>query len=211
MTAVWVGVDPGYNATGLVVRKGPDLLWWDVVKRRASEAVVPGDQGIEVGPCYLSDVLDVVRTAIHKAEASAWSSGTARVRVAVEDVKAPSVHMKNRDGETQMRAKPRYILGAAKVVGAVEAYVHGRDGVDLVRVAPSRHGRQPLTTYPADLVTARERQHGLNRAAQHGADVNHCRSAWDIAGSGPAAARIAIALDITRAQLARHRPQGDPK
>lgn len=203
MTAtVWVGVDPGYNATGLVIRRGLKLLAFRYVTRDTDEAIVAGDQGIAVGPTYLRAVKSTVLEYL--ALAATLVPG-AIVRCAVEDITAPSVHMKLKDGATQRRITPRYAMGAAKVVAVVEVAVDEHPTVELVRVRAGHHGRNLLAAYPAALVTAAERRHrgGLNRPAAHNADVNHCRSAWDVAGGGATADRLAIALDITRAAIAR--------
>lgn len=206
---IWVGVDPGYNATGYAVRWMSSLLQHQVVTRTTDEAIRAN--GVEVGPVYLTAVADMLGDLIQFAFTEAGRLDVQHVRVVVEDVTAPSPHVKRKDGSQRLTA-PRYAIGAAKVVGVVEHLTHAIEPrADLVRVAPNRHGRSLLATYPDALVTDRERARGLNRLAQHNADVNHARSAWDIAGAGPAAARMQIATDITRAVIRRRTTQGDPK
>lgn len=200
MTAtVWVGVDPGYNDTGIVIRRGPHLEWHTIVHRDHDEATVDAKRGIQVGPRYGLALAAAVSDVVGRV----WvEDDPEMVRVAVEDLAAPGGRVKAADG-SQRLVQPRHLAGTAKALAYVELAVSLHPKARLVRVPPAKHGQHLLRTYPDALVTAAERQHGTNRGARHNADVNHCRSAWDIAGGGATADRLAIALDITRAAIAR--------
>ncbi|WP_088319874.1 hypothetical protein [Kineosporia sp. R_H_3] len=204
----WVGIDPGYNDTGIVVRRGPTLMFHTIVHRDHDEATADAKRGIQVGPRYGMALAAAVTDVVGRV----WAvDGHEPVRVAVEDLTAPGGRVKSADG-SQRLVQPRHLAGAAKALAYIELTVALHPLARLVRVPPAKHGQHLLRTYPDALVTAAERQHGTNRGARHNADLNHCRSAWDIAGGGPTADRITIALDITRAAIAGGRSsQGDPK
>ncbi len=202
---VWVGIDPGSTITGIVVRRGDDLLGHTLVRRAVDEALIPSNRGIPVGPSYGQTLAVAVRHAILQAHEAA--AGIAPVRVAVEDLIAPAGRVR---GQIQ-GARPVDLMAASKALAYVELAAHESPLCELVRVPADRNGRNWLSQYPAALVTDRERSKGLNRPAEHNADVNHCRSAWDVAGAGPAYARIAAAQHVHATQRARRAtPGGTP-
>jgi hypothetical protein len=94
------------------------------------------------------------------------------VPLAVEDVVAPNPHM----GLTNVSA----LIETARLVGYLQALY------PVVLVPPGGHGKAPLQTYPEALVGPRETA-GTGRR-------RHLRSAWDVAGAAPGAARIAAAV-----------------
>jgi hypothetical protein len=195
-STVWVGIDPGATTTGLVVRRGDDLLGHLLVTRTVDEAVNPGNRGIPVGPHYGQQLAAAVRTAI--LQAHDVTGGAAPVHVAVEDLTAPAGRVR---GQVQF-ARPVDLMAAAKALAYIELAAHESPLCELVRVPADRNGRNWLSQYPPALVTARERAKGVNRPAEHNADINHCRSAWDVAGAGPAFARLAAAQHIHRTRRA---------
>lgn len=201
---IWVGVDPGASHTGIVIRDVPHggLVDRILVTRDGDEATVDRRRGIQVGPQYALLIHAAVTQAItvavdHLRGTAVPAEDAAPVRVAVEDLTAPGGFVRRADGGQRL-VHPRDLAGAAKALAYVELAVSLDDRADLVRVPPDSHGQHLLSAYPAELVTDRERQHGLARPARHGALVNHLRSAWDVAGAGPSAARIQTAMDITR-------------
>ena len=199
MTRAWVGIDPGYNDTGIVIRRGTVLVYHAIVHRDHDEATVDAKRGIQVGPRYGMALAVAVWDVV---EMVCRTDGPEPVRVAVEDLTAPCGHVKARSGDPRL-VQPRHLAGAAKALAYVELAVSQLVHAHLVRVPPAKHGQHLLSAYPNALVTAAERQHGTARTARHNAALNHCRAAWDIAGGGPTADRIAIALEITRAAIAR--------
>ncbi len=202
---VWVGIDPGANDTGIVVRRGDDLLGYTIVKRTTDEALLPGARGVPVGPRYAQEIASAVRAAILLGRQAA--AGGAPLRAAVESIEAPTSHIR---GKVRL-ARPVDLIGAGKTLGYVELVVAEHPLCELVRVPADKHGRNWLAAYPPELVTDRERAGGLNRPALHNADVNHCRSAWDIAGAGPAYLRLAAAQHAHATQRARRAtPGGTP-
>jgi len=125
--ATILGVDPGSRYTGIVVRRGDELLACLTLTRR----------GIDNLPTaiYLREVVYAVLRF--------WETHQADL-IGIEAVQAPSAfqgksgeaHFSNLDG----------ILGTAMVVGAVEGFFP-----HAVEVAPARMGKAPMNAYPAEL------------------------------------------------------------
>lgn len=165
--ATWVGIDPGGRFTGIVVRQGSELLGWMLIRRELDEGA------LGVGPQYIAAVVGAVTNLKYAAGAA----------VAVEALNAPTGF---RNGKREP-INPGHAMAAAMILGGVlAAFPHA------LLVPPGDNGAGSLSTYPDDLVTKRERIAGLNRKAGDSADIHHCRSAWDVAGTAPriAAARI---------------------
>lgn len=81
--------------------------------------------------------------------------------IACEDIK-PMPHL---------RSSPMGAFITCKVIGAIML-----EWGDVLMVPPgARHGLRPLLDYPADLVGPHE--------VVGGGKLQHCRSAWDVAGS----------------------------
>jgi hypothetical protein len=117
-----IGVDPGAKETGIVTRRGDELLARAVIARQAGEFTA-----------YLADVLEAVRVQFASHLGSAG-------RLAVEDKLAPNPHL----GMTN----PGPVIQAAKVHGAVL----GRfDFLHPEVVRPGKHGSGPLAAYPPAL------------------------------------------------------------
>lgn len=189
----WLGIDPGGRDTGVVALDRarldvPRLITGVVVTREVDEDTVDQTRGVEIGPRYLAQVLAAVEGAI---AAAVNATECVRVRLAVETVVPPNPHVTRRDGRSL--TNPKDAIAAAIVLGAVLTR-----WPDTVRVPPSRNGAALLATYPPELVTAGERRLGLNRPAQHNAQVCHLRSAWDVALQGPGYARAARTAHLTR-------------
>ncbi|MBA2336570.1 MAG: hypothetical protein H0V96_02230 [Acidimicrobiia bacterium] len=123
-----VGVDPGAKTTGIVFRRGYELLGYWLVDM----ATVGG-----VPDC--GRVVDAVARVVEPA----WDT-----LVAVEDVKAPNPHL----GVTN----PAGIIATARLLGWIEHWAATRRA-NLIVVPPRGHGTGPLAAYPAQLVGAREK------------------------------------------------------
>lgn len=172
MTGAWVGVDPGGRATGIVVRRGTELLWWAVLEREGDDDPV---RGVGVAARTVEMVLAGIGTALHHAGPGA--------HLAVEGVTAPVPHI---NGKVRI-IDPAPTIAAAVVLGGILA-LHPK----AVVVPPNRHGHGLLMAYPPELVTDAERRSGLRREAGQSALVRHARSAWDCAGAGPQHLAITI-------------------
>ena len=169
-----VAVDPGARWTGVTAREGSALLGYRIVDRAEVEpgADRPGVATMEAVVAVVAELGDPIRCLI-----------------AGEDVVAPTAWHKGKIQFTDVEP----LLRAAEVLGYVEAAYPG-----LRRVRPDKHGRQPLVTYPRALVTQAEARaadrmggvSGWHRPAGQSAVIRHARSAWDIAGTAAAAARI---------------------
>lgn len=168
MTAAWLAVDPGMQ-TGVIARHGTDLLAWDVVEPIGRPKPRPGEV---ISPEHLADVLTSVRAI--------WRSAHAMhdVRLVVEGLNKPSGR---HNGELSF-IRPGDLLAPAIILGALRAMYP-----EALVVAPNRHGRRTLSTYPEQLITPGERRHGLDREAPQSSILRHARSAWDVAES---AARV---------------------
>jgi hypothetical protein len=130
VSPVVIAADPGARWTGVVARRGNDLLDAVTVERTTDE----GDLG--VGQDYLAAVLAAVDLMSRDFAADAV--------VAVEGLRRPSPHVRV--------TNPEAVMGAAMVLGAVlGAWPRA------VVVPPGRHGSAPLAVYPPRLVGVRER------------------------------------------------------
>ena len=97
--------------------------------------------------------------------------------VAVEGLHVPTPHM----GMTSVKG----LIDTARVLGWVEwvaCQVWGDQG-PFVSVPPGGHGTAPRSTYPPELIGAREGPKLTGR-------LRHCRSAWDVAGAAPSYWRL---------------------
>lgn len=122
-----VAIDPGFRATGVVARRGNEVLDHGVVSR--------DDEG-PPSAAYVGLVLQRVSDA---RRAFAGSGGNrADVLVAVEGVVKPNPHL----GLTDMTG----VLGAAVVLGGVLAI-----WPDAVVVRPGGHGKAGQLAYPREL------------------------------------------------------------
>jgi len=156
-----IAVDPGARGTGLVLRRGDQLLDHTLVER-AGRGPLPD-------AVYLRQVNAAVGRLFHVAAASRPVVAADAIVVAVEDLHAPNPHL----GTTNVLG----VLGAAMVLGAVLDR-----WPDALRVPPGGHGAGPLAAYPAVLRGPRERRGtGARR---------HLRSAWDIAGAAAGVLRV---------------------
>lgn len=181
----WVGVDPGAVETGVVARDGSRLVAARLVDRRRVEP-----DADEPGPATMTEVADVVEEFLELL-------GAGVDRVVVERAARPNPHL----GLIDVGA----LLAAREVIGFVRCRFPWS-----VLVAPARHGRRPLSSYPRDLVSPREAAHADRAGTWHAepgtsSSLRHLRSAWDIAGSGPVAAAVA------RAQPPVRRRTGSPR
>jgi len=162
VTLTIVGVDPGARWTGVIARRGRDLLHGVVVENTAGDRVP-----------YAVAVCAEIRNGIE------ISGGNAVV--AVEDVRAPCPHVNRRNGRALTNPGP--IIETGVLLGWVLATFE-----DVVVVPPGGHGSNPLISYPGALVTASEHAHMVRAKAQlkpapQNSTRRHLRSAWDIAGT----------------------------
>lgn len=153
MTArVVVGVDPGGRMTGIAARCGDSLLGHELVVRRT--------RGVFPSPMFLREVCERVY---------AWTLAWPEVKVilAIE-----GIHDRQRRPKPEERDDLGGLIALGQVVGALEVWFP-----HAVLVPPDGHGRNLLATYPPELVDPEE----LARLIGDG-PLQHCRSAWDVAG-----------------------------
>ncbi len=124
----WIGVDPGGQSTGIVLRQGDRLV--------RAVTVTRGDDDFQT---YVSEIVEATYRYTTQAPM--------RPRIAVEDVVPPHWHMNGKASPMN----PAHLIGPAIVLGAIL----GRFG-DAIVVAPGGNGSQPLAAYPELLVGKRE-------------------------------------------------------
>lgn len=189
---VWLAFDPGWRETGIVLRRGADLLGWAVITREADEDLIPG-RGVQVGAEYVRAVihggirlieqafpLDGEQDKVLLRVGELWALYP-RIRVAAEGIVTVKGRVKRKDGAARL-TDPGYAMGAAIVLGGI---VHAFPDV-VVCPPPERgggHGDRILASYPSELITTAERRHGLGRTAPQNSDLRHARSAWDLVDS----------------------------
>lgn len=169
-----VGVDPGGQNTGIVVRRGDQLLYHALCERpgRLSGRAI-------LDPGWLDLCAARVRQACR--EAGYFRADGRRVVVAVEGVNSPTGQM----GQIALAG----LLGTAAVAAAViQTVTDLSPDSEVLVVPPGRHGALPLQCYPAELVSDAERRKGLRRVG--GGKLKDCRSAWDIAGAAVTQLRV---------------------
>ena len=149
-----LGVDPGQTSCGLVVRDGATLITHATVIRNKS-----WDRGEWVDHC-LTEALDLLP-----------ESGGPHL-TAIEDVNTPNAY---HEGRKQI-ISPVSAIETALLAGAFLAWRWYDDG-PTVLVPPNRNGQGPLTGYPEPLRPTRGKGAGAD-------NLRHCRSAWDVAGTG---------------------------
>lgn len=186
MTA-WIGVDPGGASTGLVVIHNGRLRARSTIERGSPQPKMrrgstPAEGIIDTFylHCILdelqdglrllaSDRLDVERGGLN----ADWSS-----RLAIEDVRAPSVHV---GGKVQV-VNPVGIIGAGIVAGAVMSWAW-EVGIDVDIIQPGGHADGYWIDYPKDLhdpmaPCRRGQSCGKGCVAKAG-KWRHERAAWD--------------------------------
>jgi len=161
----WVGVDPGARESGVVARAGARLVAWRVIDRHVVEPGTeePGIPTLETIVATIAEFLDLLRAGPS--------------RVAVERAKKPNPHLGMID--------VGYLLGTREVIGYVRCAYPG-----AVLIDPAKNGRQPLITYPRELISPGEIAHADRARTWHAepgdsASHRHVRSAWDLAGRAP--------------------------
>lgn len=138
-SATTIGVDPGGRDTGVIARRGRELLYAATVHRGPTRSA------------YLEEVLETVDLARRAAGPVPLAA------IGVEDVNEPTGF---RDGEREPIALEPLITTAM-----VAAAVIGRFA-GVVLVPPGHNGQGPLEVYPAELVGPRER-HGRYGKLRH--------------------------------------------
>lgn len=179
----WIGVDPGAKEIAVTARDGATLIGFRIIERNKVE---PGST--RPGVATMEAVVEAIGQIMDPRTGQFLNPQDARV--AVEDVVAPTAYHNGKLSMTDVEP----LLRAAEVLGYVECAFPA-----AVRVRPDKHGRQTLASYPAALVTERERSWatshgGLFKPAPQNSILRHARSGWDIAGAGAAAARLELAL-----------------
>ena len=156
MTVTVIGVDPGGRYAGIVVRRGSDtLVDRTVLDRRHDRNSDLGLDDVLAWARFVAVTVDDLRVA----HGALW--------VAAEGVKAPSPHVRRRDGNALTNVAG--ILDTAVVLGAL-----GLAFVDLIVVDPGGNGALPDYAYPEAI---RSGTRGL------GGPPVHARAAWDVAGA----------------------------
>jgi hypothetical protein len=125
---VIVGVDPGGQETGIVVRCGDTLLDTSLLRRDANDTL-----GVWVRSC-VNEVERLVRTS-HAS------------LVAVESIVQPTWHVRER-----VISIGGLLWAQAVVGGLLVAFP------DAILVPPNSHGVSPLGTYPRAIVGPNERR-----------------------------------------------------
>src|SRR6266487_1769085 len=132
------------------------------------ELVIRQGRGVIPGPAYLQQAAERV---------DAWFQNWPAAVLAIEGVRL-------RARRPRRRPTPNddgHLLALGKIVAALELYFP-----DAILVMPDRHGRNLLAAYPAPLVAPDE----LERLTGDG-PLQHCRSAWDVAGRAQTLLRLA--------------------
>jgi hypothetical protein len=128
-----IGVDPGANETGIVMRQGDDLWGHYVVVRKGSWS------------SYFDN--------IHHLVMSLWSDQTRfriQPHVAVEDVDPPNPHLGT--------INPNGLIGTAKVWGSIISSFP-----DTIEVPTGRNGSGPFSAYPEALRPTRGKGAGKDK------------------------------------------------
>jgi hypothetical protein len=161
--SAWIGIDPGFSRTGLVLRNGRECIAWKTFVREDDETE------IGPGPIYWA----AIDLAVLQLCAQASANRFAAPRIAIEGVRKPRSHIHGR----RQDAAPEYLMGVAMTYAAVHT-----QNPDAVIVPPGGNGSGMLSSYPDELISARERAHklGINRQAGDSALESHARSAWDV-------------------------------
>lgn len=159
---VVVGCDPGGRHTGLVSRANGRVLAFSVLESLHPPRGIPSI-------AYALDVVTWIEAEIERARSAGHDT-----LCAVEGLVEPSGF---RHGKKTPVHDPSGLMGTAIVFSAVSVRIPG-----VVEVRPGGNGSAPLSQYPKELVGPRERAGG--------GILGHARSAWDVAGAGPRAARF---------------------
>lgn len=168
---VTLGVDPGSKQTGIVVRRGADLLDHVTISRQADERA---RATVGLPASYLGSLRAAVAGLIDTHPVAV---------IAIEGVVRPNPHVNAGRTRASNIIDPTPIIATAVVLGYLWA-LHP----DAVIVPPGRNGSQPLLAYPRALVSKEETRLGMHRVG--GGKLRHARSAWDVAGSGALTARV---------------------
>lgn len=126
-----IGVDPGGQATGIVVMDWPDTYVQSFLVLRSRLDL----------DAYIAAVVEALQAA---EDFFPKTGGTPPV--AVEDVIEPNPHLN--------LVAVRGILDTAQVLGAIRW--HSRNSLTVIR--PRRHGSLPLSAYPKQLVGPTEKK-----------------------------------------------------
>jgi hypothetical protein len=149
VTPVVLGVDPGGKSSGFVLRRGSTYLAHDVVTAKGPAGGMPAIE-------YLWRVADVFENLLADADL-----------VAMETVTPPRGFKNGRRDAIQ----PGSLIGVSAVAGYLLAHCP-----EAILVSPAGNGSRPLSTYPPQLIGARESAKGTGI-------LRHARSAWDVAGA----------------------------
>ena len=154
----WVlGVDPGAQATGIVVRTGVELAYGTTAVRDKGETV----------ELYALGVVHLV-AGIKERFAEVLDG---RPLVAIEAVVAPSVW---NNGE-RVVLHPQFVMDTCTVAGHIAGWATAQR-LEVEWVRPGHNGQGFIGAYPAALRPTRGKGAGKDR-------LRHLRSAWDVAGA----------------------------
>jgi hypothetical protein len=156
--AGWVlGVDPGANATGVVVRSGAELVDGTTAVRDKGETVEQ----------YAAGVVNLVAGITERFSETL----DGRPLVAIEAVLAPNVW---NNGE-RVILHPQSVMDTCTVAGHIAGWATA-ERLDVEWVRPGHNGQGFMGAYPAELRPTRGIGAGRDR-------LRHLRSASDVAGT----------------------------
>ena len=147
MNPLVVGIDPGGKNTGLVVRRGQELIGHEVVTSDTPAIGLPSMD-------YMRAVAAAFYRLVHDRFVDVY---------ALEDVTPPRGFKNGRRDAIQ----PGSLIGVSAMAGFFLSTIPG-----VVLIPPARNGSRPLTSYPPQLVGPREKTGGgILRHARSAWDV----------------------------------------
>lgn len=158
MTTI-VGIDPGANETGIVVRAERELVTaWTV------------DRGDQEDAGYLIEVLETIELAF---DAALQRLGLPRLGPVTLGIPLAVEGLVGHESAPSMRRKTSVpLIRTAMLIGAVLVVYR-----QALVIPPGGNGSGPLQAYPEAITPDRPNARGFDK-------LRHCRSAWDVAGAG---------------------------
>jgi hypothetical protein len=150
--SVTIGIDPGANNLGVVVRSGDDVLI-------ASTYVKPEDMPPVTWAVTVTNKIEEEIVRLYP-----------EAPIGIEGVTVPNAYNMGRKN----LMSPKFIIWTALVVGALSSKYP-----QAVIIRPGKNGSQDLASYPESLKGRRPKElRGITEAKTR----NHEKSAYDIAG-----------------------------
>lgn len=165
-----LGIDPGGQFSGIVLRRGDELVAHKLVRRDKLPVEQRGIRG------YMRAVASEASSVLLDHVGRSDGHGVPGLVVAVEGVNPPTGKL----GMIRLGG----LIDTAMLAGYLIAtpYRGGFNAVlfyEVALVPPGQNGSGPLIAYPAALRPTRGQGKGSDL-------LKHCRSAWDVAGVSPA-------------------------